>query len=85
MAAPVANEAQGPQVPRPPQADVVQGIVADQPPAQPIPDANGLEVMYLPLIHTSLALLPLFMCTRRRILICPFPAFPCVVFVLHST
>ena len=84
MAAPVANEAQGPQVPRPPQADVVQGIVADQPQAQPIPDANGLEVMCLPFFHTSLALLPLFICTRRRILICPFPAFPCVVFVLHS-
>ena len=48
MAAPVANEAHGPQVPRPPQADVVQGIVADQPPAQPIPDANWLEVMCLP-------------------------------------
>lgn len=84
MAAPVANEAQGPQVPRPPQADVVQGIVADQPPSQPIRDANGLEVMCLPFFHTSLALLPLFICTRRRILICPFPAFPCVVFVLHS-
>ena len=84
MAAPVANEAQGPQVPRPPQADVVQGIVADQPPAQPIPVGNGLEVMFLPFFHTSLALLPLFMCTRRRILICPFLAFPGVVFVLHS-
>ena len=48
MAAPVANEAQGPQVPRPPQADVVQGIIADQPPAQPIPDANWLQVMCLP-------------------------------------
>ena len=84
MAAPVPNEAQGPKVPRPAQTDVVQGIVADQPPAQPISDANGLEVMCLPFFLTSLALLPLFMCTRRRILICLFPAFPCVVFVLHS-
>ena len=48
MAAPVANEAQGPQVPRPPQADMVQGIVADQPPAQSFPDANGLEIICLP-------------------------------------
>ena len=35
MAAPAANEAQpqGPQVPRAPQANVVQEIVAEQPPA----------------------------------------------------
>ena len=50
MAAPAANEAQpqGPQVPRAPQANVVQDTVAEQPPAQPILDANGLEVMCLP-------------------------------------
>ena len=83
MAPPATNEAQlqGPQVPRAPQANVVQDILAEQPPAQPILDANGLEVMFL---HTSLALLPLFMCTCRHVLICPFPAFTCVVFVLHS-
>ena len=50
MAAPAANEAepQGPQVPRAPQANVVQDILAEQPPAQPSLDANGLEVMCLP-------------------------------------
>ena len=86
MAAPAANEAQpqGPQVPRAPQANVAQEIVAEQPLAQPILDAKGLEVMCLPFFHTLLALLPLFMCTCRRILICTFPAFPYVVFVLHS-
>ena len=59
MAAPAANEAQpqGPQVPRAPQANVVQEIVAEQPPAQPILDAKGLEVMCLPFFHTSLALI----------------------------
>ena len=84
MAAPAANETQpqGPQVPHAPQANVVQDIVGEQPPAQPILDANGLAVMCLPFFHTSLALLPLFMCTSRRV--CPFPASPCVVFVLHS-
>ena len=47
MAASAANEArsQGPQVPRAPQANVVQNIPAEQPPAQPILNANGLEVM----------------------------------------
>ena len=86
MAAPAANEAQpqGPQVPRAPQANVVQDIVAEQPLAQPILDANGLEVMCLPFFHTSLALLLLFMCTCRCVLICTFPAFPCIVFILHS-
>ena len=59
MVAPAANEAQpqGPQVPRAPQANVVQEIVAEQPPAQPILDAKGLEVMCLPFFHTSLALI----------------------------
>ena len=86
MAAPAANEAQpqGPQVPRAPQANVIQDIVAEQPPAQPILDANGLEVMCLPFFRTSLALLLLFMCTCRCVLICTFPAFPCIVFILHS-
>ena len=86
MAAPAANEAQpqGPQVPRVPQANVVQHILAERPPQKPIPDTNGLEVMCLPFFHTSLALLPLFMCTCRHVLICPFPAFTCVLFVLHS-
>ena len=86
MAAPAANEAQpqGPQVPRVPQANVVQHILAERPPQKPILDSNGLEVMCLPFFHTSLALLPLFMCTCRHVLICPFPAFSCVVFVLHS-
>ena len=70
MAAPAANEAQpqGPQVPRAPQANVIQDIVAEQPPAQPILDANGLEVMCLPFFRTSLALLLLFMCTCRCVL-----------------
>ena len=83
MAALAANEAQlqGRQVPRAPQANVVQDILAEQPPAQTILDENGLEIMFF---HTSLALLPLFMCTCRHDLICPFPAFTCVVFVLHS-
>ena len=86
MAAPAANEAQpqGPQVPRVPQANVVQHILAERPPQKPILDTNGLEVMCLPFFHTSLALLPLFMCTCRHVLICPLPAFTCVVFVLHS-
>ena len=86
MAAPAANEAQpqGPQVPRVPQANVVQHILAERPPQKPILDSNGLEVMCLPFFHTSLALLPLFMCTCRHVLICPFPAFTCVVFVFHS-
>ena len=79
MAASAANE-----VPRAPQANVVLDILAEQSPIQPILNANGLEVMCLPFFHTSLALLPLFMCTCRRVLICPFPAFTCVVFVLHS-
>ena len=50
MAAPAANEAQpqGPQVPRAPQANVVQHILAEQPPQKPILDANGLEVICLP-------------------------------------
>ena len=49
MVAPAANEAQpqGPQVPRAPQANAVQEIVAEQPPVQPILDAKGLEVMCL--------------------------------------
>ena len=59
---------------------MVQDILAEQPPAQPNLDANGLEVMCLPFFHTSLALLPLFMCSCRCVLTCPFPAFPCVVF-----
>ena len=86
MAAPAANEAQpqGPQVPRVPQANVVQLILAERPPQKPIFDTNALEVMCLSFFHTSLALLPLFMCTCRHVLICPFPAFTCVVFVLHS-
>ena len=86
MAASAANEAQsqGPQVSRAPQANVVQDILAEQPPAQPILDADGLEVICLPFFHTSLALLSLFMSTRRHVLICPFPAFTFVVFVLHS-
>ena len=84
MAAPAANEsAQGPQVPRVPQANVVQHILAERPPQKPILDANGLEVMCLPFFHTSLALLPLFLRSCRHVLICPFPAFTCVVFVLH--
>ena len=92
IAAPAANEAQlqGRQVPRAPQANVVQDILVEQPPAQPIVDENGLEVMFF---HTSLALLPLFMCTCRHVLICPFPPssllssfspFFCVVY-LHSS
>ena len=86
MAAPAANEAQpqGPQVPRVRQANVVHHILAERPPQKPILDTNGLEVMCLPFFHTSLALLPLFMSTCRHVLICPFPAFTCVVFVLHS-
>ena len=86
MAAPAANEVQpqGPQVPRVPQANVVQPFLAERPPQKPILDTNGLEVMCLSFFHTSLALLPLFMCTCRQVLICPFPAFTCVVFVLHS-
>ena len=80
MAASAANE-----VPRAPQANVVLDILAATITAiQPILNANGLEVMCLPFFHISLALLPLFMCTCRRVLICPFPAFTCVVFVLHS-
>ena len=73
MAAPAANEAQpqGPQVPRVPQANVVQHILAERPPQKPILDSNGLEVMCLPFFHTSLALLPFFMCTCRHVLICP--------------
>jgi len=72
MAAPAANKAQpqGPQVPCAPQANVVQDILAKQPPAQPILDAN--------------VVLPFFMCMCRHILICPFSAFTCVVLVLHS-
>ena len=83
MAALAAKEAQlqGRQVPRAPRANVVQDILAEKPPAQTILDENGLEIMFF---HTSLALLPLFMCTCRHDLICPFPAFTCVVFVLHS-
>ena len=86
MAAPAANEAQpqGPQVPRVPQANVVQHILAERPPQKPILDTKALEEMCLSFFHTSLALLPLFMCTCRHVLICPFPAFTCVVFVLHS-
>ena len=47
MAAPAANEAQpqGPQVPRVPQANVVQHILAERPPQKPILDTNGLEVI----------------------------------------
>ena len=50
MAAPAANEAQpqGPQVPRVPQANVVQHILAERPPQKLILDTNGLEVMCLP-------------------------------------
>ena len=86
MAAPAANEAQlqGPQVPRVSQANVVQLILAERPPQKPIFDTNALEVMCLSFFHTSLALLPLFMWTCRHVLISPFPAFTCVVFVLHS-
>ena len=95
MAAPAANEAQpqGPQVPRVPQANVVQHILAERPPQKPIFDTNALEVMCLSFFHTSLALLPLFMCTCRHVLICPFPPssllssfspFFCVVY-LHSS
>ena len=70
MAAPAANEAQpqGPQAPRTPQANVVQHILAEQPPQKPILDANGLELMCLPFLYTSLALLPLFMCSCRHVL-----------------
>ena len=67
MAAPASNEAQpqGPRVPRAPQANVVQHILAEQPPRKPILDANEREVMCLPFFHISLALLPLFMYTCR--------------------
>ena len=51
---------------------MVQHILAERPPRNPILDSNGLEVMCLPFFHTSLALLPLFMCTCRHVLICPF-------------
>ena len=75
MAPPATNEAQlqGPQVPRAPQANVVQDILAEQPPAQPILDGNGLEVMFF---HTSLALLPLFMCTAGMFLFVPSLRLP---------
>ena len=45
MAAPAANEAQpqGPQVPRAPQANVVQDIVAEQPPANQFSTPTGLR------------------------------------------
>ena len=42
-----ANEAQpqGNQVPGAPQTNEVQDIPGEQPPAQPVLDANGLEVI----------------------------------------
>ena len=45
-----ANEAQpqGNQVPGAPQTNEVQDIPGEQPPAQPVLDANGLEVICLP-------------------------------------
>ena len=45
-----ANEAQpqGNQVPGAPQTNEVQDIPAEQPPAQPVLDANGLDVICLP-------------------------------------
>ena len=72
MAAPAANKAQpqGPQVPCAPQANVVQDILAKQPPAKPILDAS--------------VVLPIFKCMCQHILICPFSVFTCVLLVLYS-
>ena len=60
MAAPANNEAQpqGPQVPRVPQANVVQHILAERPPQKPILDTNGLEVMCLSSLVPRRSLLP---------------------------
>ena len=77
MAAPAANEAQpqGPQVPRAPQAIVVQDIVAEQPPAQPILDANELEVMCLPFFSYFTSIAAAF---HVHVSVCSYLYLPCV-------
>ena len=72
-----ANEAQpqGPQVPGAPQTNVVQDILGEQPPAQPVLDANGLEVMCLPCFSYFASVAAAF---HVHVSACSYLSLPCI-------
>ena len=72
-----ANEAQpqGPQVPGAPQTNVVQDILGEQPAAQPVLDANGLEVMCLPCFSYFASVAAAF---HVHVSACSYLSLPCV-------
>ena len=80
-----ANEAQpqGNQLPGAPQTNEVQDIPGEQPPAQPVLDANGLEVICLPFFSYFASVAAAF---HVHVSACSYLSLSCVYLrSVHST